>query len=60
VEEPTTFVKIYVNHDKKSRLNFLKNHTCRWYDDTQRYKISCPNLASFAGYKNKKFLKMSR
>jgi len=33
-----------------------KNHTCRWYDDTQSYKIFCPNSISFVIYKNNKFL----
>ena len=42
---------------QKSRLNSPKNHTCRWYDDTQSCKISCPNSTSFVRYKNNKFLK---
>ena len=32
-----------------------KNHTCRWYDDTQSCKISCPNSTSYVRYKNNKF-----
>ena len=40
---------------QKSRLNSPKNHTCRWYDDTQPCKISCPNSTSFVRYKNNKF-----
>ena len=44
---------------QKSHLNSQKNHTCRWYDDTQLYKISCPNSTSFVRYKNNKFVKKS-
>ena len=40
---------------QKNRLNSPKNYTCRWYDDTQFCKISCPNLTSFVRYKNNKF-----
>jgi hypothetical protein len=41
---------------QKSHLNSPKNHICRWYDDRQPYKISCPNSTSFVRYKNNKFL----
>ena len=40
----------------KSRLNSPKNNTCRWYDDKQSCKISCPNSTFFVRYKNNKFL----
>jgi hypothetical protein len=40
---------------KKSSKFTKKNHICRWYDDTQPYKISCPNSTSFIRYKNSKF-----
>ena len=40
---------------QKIRLNSPKNHTCRWYDDTQPCKISCPNSTSFVRYKNNNF-----
>jgi len=35
-------VKTHTNHSKKKSSKFTKNHTSRWYDDTQPYKISCP------------------
>ena len=41
---------------KKNHLNSQKNHTSRWYDGTQPYKISCPNSTSSVRYKNNKFL----
>ena len=49
------FVKTRINHSKKSHLNSKKNHTCRWYDDTQPYKIFCPNLTPSVRYKKNKF-----
>ena len=49
------FVKKNCKSRQKSRLNSPKNHTCRWYDDTQPYKISCPNSTLFVRYKNDKF-----
>ena len=39
----------------KNSSKFTKNHTCRWYDDTQSCNISCPNSTSFVRYKNNKF-----
>ena len=39
----------------KKSSKFTKNHTCRWYDDTQSCNISCPNSTSFVRYKNNKF-----
>ena len=40
---------------KKSSKFTKKNHTCRWYDDTQFCKISYPNSILFVRYKNNKF-----
>ena len=48
-------MKTRANHGKKSRLNSPKNHTCRWYDDTQFCKISCSNSTLLVRYKNNKF-----
>ena len=42
----------------KNCLNLSKNHTCRWYYDTQPCKQSCPNSTLFVRYKNNKFLKI--
>ena len=40
---------------KKLSKFIKKNHTYRWYYDTQSCKISCSNLTSFVRYKNNKF-----
>ena len=40
----------------KKLSKFIKNnHTCRWYDDTQPCKTSCPNSTSFVKYTNNNF-----
>ena len=44
------FVKIMQTMTKKS-YKFKKNHTSRWYDDTQYCKISYPNSTSSMRYK---------
>ena len=49
-------MKTRANYDIKVVQIHQKNHTCRWYDDTQSYKIFCPNSTSFVRYKNNKFL----
>ena len=49
-------MKIRANHCKKIDYIYQKNHTCRWYDDTQSFKISYSNSTSFVRYKNNKFL----
>ena len=39
----------------KKSSKFKKNHTSRWYDDTQPCKIFCPNSTSSVRYKKNKF-----
>jgi hypothetical protein len=52
--ETITFVKP-MQATAKSRINSPKNHTCRWYDDTQPCKIFYPNSTAFVRYKNNWF-----
>ena len=54
VETTTSWKPVQTMEKKWSK--FTKNHTCRWYDDIQFCKISCPNLTSFVRYRNNKFL----
>ena len=49
------FHKNSYKSQQKNCLNSPKKHICRWYDDTQFYKISCPNSTSFVRYKNNNF-----
>ena len=54
VVETATSWKLVQTTTKKLFKFTKKNHTCRWYDDTQLCKICCPNSTSFVRYKNNK------
>ena len=53
--QATTWRKSVKTIVKKSSKFTKKNHTSRWYDGTQPYKISCPNSTSSVRYKKNKF-----
>ena len=53
--ETSLLWKLVQTTAKGSSKFIKKNHTCRWYDDTQPCKISCPNSTLFVRYKNNKF-----
>jgi hypothetical protein len=54
--ETTISVKILCKLQQKKCLHSKKNHTYRWYDDTQPSKISYTNSVSFVRYKHNKFI----